>query len=479
MRTERITEKQGFICFLLVAILAPSMSLAQPIFGEPCFTFPISQPWLCETADFNNDGFDDFIVTGYSPNSLHTFLSLGNGTFSHVQYSLDCTPETFSIGKFNSDSYPDIVIGEGNSGDNIRVYLGDGSGGFQGSQVINMDHYSVNTGDLDGDGYSELILPHHSLIEGDAIEYLDVWLSDGDGHFTLDSTYTAGNFLFSHLVFAPGDLNSDGNVDVAYIPRSGYRFGILLGNGDGTLQPEYFTGVTNGVCQDYPTIAAGDFNNDGNLDMAASCGFGWTEHYVYLNDGTGYFLVSDSLDDEMVWLIARDFDLDGNLDLGGSGASVEICLGLGDGTFTEPTVSLYPSFGQLGSADFDNDGDMDLVRINLDSGPLAQDCVYVYLNSTIQQGIEGEAGAGQEYLLSVSPCPFMTNLSISVGNPSGSATVQVLDLAGRNITQLILDPQGRAHWNGEMRNGVPAPPGVYLLNLSSDEECSSVRVLKL
>jgi len=73
----------------------------------------------------------------------------------------------------------------------------------------------------------------------------------------------------------------------------------------------------------------------------------------------------------------------------------------------------------------------------------------------------------------------MTNLSISVGNPSGSETVQVLDLAGRNITQLILDSQGRAHWNGEMRNGVPAPPGVYLLNLSSAEEYSSVRVLKL
>jgi hypothetical protein len=342
-----------------------------------------------------------------------------------------------------------------------------------------MDHYSVNTGDLDGDGYSELLLPHHSFTEGDATEYLDVWFSDGDGHFTLDSTYTIDAFSFSHLVFTPGDLNSDGNADVAYIPRSGYRFGILLGNGDGTLQTEYFTGVTNGVCQDYPTIAAGDFNDDGHMDMAASCGFGWNEHYVYLNDGTGYFLISDSLGDEMVWLIARDFDLDGNLDLGGSGASVEICLGLGDGTFIEPAVSLSPSFGQLGSADFDNDGDLDLVRINLDSGPLAQDSIYVYLNNTIQQGIEG-GGASQEETLSVSPSPFKTYLSISAHNPSvGSEIVNVFDLSGRNIAQLVLDQQGRTHWNGETRSGIPAPPGIYLLQLTRNTEYSSVRVLKL
>ena len=95
-----------------------------------------------------------------------------------------------------------------------------------------------------------------------------------------------------------GNFNEDGHADIAvlcpffYSPEHTYieeggtaAVGILLGNGDGTFKsPTYFP--VGDSSYDPIWIAAGDFNEDGNLDVAVAC---WDEVSILLGDGSGGF----------------------------------------------------------------------------------------------------------------------------------------------------------------------------------------------
>jgi|GEM_PF-4936292 len=471
MRGERNILKQTLFITSLSIILWPSVTDAQPLFDEPSFVHDVNHAFLCETADFNCDGNLDFVVTGSDPYTLNVFLGAGDGTFIHMSQISTLPLSSISVCHINSDDYPDLVTGDSN--ETIRVFLGNGSGGFQQSQQLNMYHSSVNTGDLNGDGYSDLLLPSYSPFPFFATQYLHVLLCDGDGHFELDSIYMIEEYFIAHLVSVPGDLNGDTYTDVAFILGAGSRFGIMLGNGDGTLQPEYFTGSSYGLCMDWATIAAGDYNEDGYLDLAATAGVAQSTYdLVFVNDGSGIFTASDSLGRVMVWAITRDFNLDGHLDLGGSEPYLQIRIGYGDGSFSSNIFPTTHAHGQLGSADFDNDGDPDLVRLN-------DGTVYVYLNNTVPQGIEEGGEPDQQVFLTASPSPFSTNLSISVQNCSWNETVRVFDLSGREVTELPVDELGNAQWNGESSDGVSAPSGVYVLKVSGENGAGSTMVLKL
>ena len=459
----------GVSSFMVITLLLlSSVSAANPLFNEPSYAFDLDVPYLCETGDLNCDGNMDIIVLGGAyENYISVFLGNGDGTFSHSQFLSSFFLESLSICNLNADAYPDLIVGRGGNHEEIQVYLGNGAGGFEAGQAIMHDHFSVNTGDLNGDGYSDLLIPYNISSH----YWIDVYLCDGEGFFVADSSYEVEDYFIAYSVSVPGDLNGDGFSDVAFIPMISYRLGIMLGNGDGTLQQAYYNAPSYGNCAISATIAEGDYNEDGYLDLAATCGLGWTEDMVLVNDGSGNFSNSDSLGSVIVWAIARDFDLDGHLDLAGSFPWIKIYKGWGDGTFGGSIYSNYPTYSQLGVADFDNDGDQDIVRLN--------DSVYVYLNETIQLGLEEPEELTPVSALSVSPNPFSNSLSLSVQNCSGNEIVQVFDLTGRGIVQLPVDQAGNAFWNGVDCDGVSVPPGVYLIRAYNEEATLFSVILKL
>src|SRR5262245_41369823 len=146
---------------------------------------------------------------------------------------------------------------------------------------------------------------------------------------------------------AVGDLNGDGRLDA--VTADGYSHGgpvlVWLGNGDGTLRAPP-TSLLFGSFQ--YGLALGDFNRDGRLDVAVTTG----NHpdtgrgrgvHVLLGRGDGSFEPPRSLDPgDEPWFLARgDFNRDGQLDLavsllnsGGDLAGLRVLLGRGDGTFT-------------------------------------------------------------------------------------------------------------------------------------------------
>jgi len=243
-----------FTFITMTLLLFSSLSAANPLFDEPSYVFDLDTPYLCETADFNCDGNKDFLVTSYTPHLLSIFLGTGDGTFTCSQNSFTFDIGSISLCQLNSDFYPDLVVSNGEDEETIHVYLGDGQGGFQLEEVLMHDHFSVNTGDLNGDGYSDLLLPYNITSH----YWIEVYLCDGNGCFLPDSSYEVENYGIAHLVSVPGDLNGDGFVDVAFIPSAGRRLGIMLGNGDGTLQQVYYNASSYENCADWATIEEGE-----------------------------------------------------------------------------------------------------------------------------------------------------------------------------------------------------------------------------
>jgi len=160
---------------------------------------------------------------------------------------------------------------------------------------------------------------------------------------------------------AAADFNNDGNLDLAVSNSGANTVSILLGNGDGTFAPKV----------DYPAgnapmaVAAGDFNHDGILDLAVVNQADNTVS-ILLGAGGGMFAAQTAYATGIgpSAVVAADLNGDGNLDLAvanQAGNGVSILLGNGDGTFApQLAYAAGESPDALVAADFNGDGKLDL-----------------------------------------------------------------------------------------------------------------------
>jgi hypothetical protein len=205
--------------------------------------------------DVNGDGKLDVISVNHGTSTVSVFLGIGDGTFRAArEFAVTKSPVVVATGDFNGDGKPDLAVASNTS---ISILLGDGAGGF------NRVHDFVVGGAIEGIAAIGL--------RGNGIA--DLVLVDG------------GLALASYNNLATGL----GSVDGAY----GGAYGALLvlyGKGDGTFAKPIYFGAGNS-----PTsLAIGDFNGDGAMDVAVASGAATAIPVFYNQGGTRIGLTSST-----------------------------------------------------------------------------------------------------------------------------------------------------------------------------------------
>jgi hypothetical protein len=234
-------------------------------------------------GDLNADGRPDLAVANLLSDNVSVLLGTasGNGFAPATPVAAGDGPRTVAIADLNGNGRLDIVVSNENSG-NVSIALGNGSGGFAaaaGSPLSTGAGRSVTVGDLNGDGRPDLAVP----VAG--FELVTLLTGNGSGGFTsaVDHEVPTGSLPSSVAI---GDLNHDGNADLAIANEDSNNVSVLLGNGSGGFAVDPGSPFAAG---DGPVaLASADLNADGHPDLAvADSG---SDGVTVLNgDGSGGF----------------------------------------------------------------------------------------------------------------------------------------------------------------------------------------------
>jgi hypothetical protein len=245
-------------------------------------------------------------------------------------------------------------------------------------------------------------------------------VTKGSGRYSNPTSFSAGNMPSCVIT---GDFNFDGNLDLAVSDEGSNLVSILFGNGLGEFEfnADYQVGM-----EPYG-LTATDFNNDSILDLATA-NHGTGNVSILLGNGDGTFQTAQSFSAGYLPTAINygDFNLDGKIDLivaNWGSNNISILLGIGNGSF-DPAIN-YSTDGTpsaIGIGDFNNDGFFDLSVAN----------EYLGIVSILLGNGDGTFETAVNYAVGsmpVSLCPGDFNqdgnLDFAVAN-SGSDNVSIL-----------------------------------------------------
>ena len=323
------------------------------------------------TAPSGQLAFND--VTTSSPVTANVTLNTASAAPTLLPQTTMSTgtntlPVWTTLTDVNGDGKLDLITSL-YSTDSVTVQLGNGDGTFQTATTTliasGFGPAEVHAVSLRKNGVVDLIIGSFNTNQ------IAVLLGNGNGTFQSPVLYTVGSSTNTTTSLTTGDFNDDGNLDVAVANKGDNTISILLGDGIGNLAG---SGSPINVGLDPEAIRAGDFNGDGYSDLAVANHHDGTVT-ILLNNQNGTFAAST---------ISVGSGADSGpqaLAINGSGSSlllavansydntISVMQSNGNGTFGTQTIVPVGNWpDDLSFTDFNNDGIPDLVVVNYNDG---------------------------------------------------------------------------------------------------------------
>ena len=314
------------------------------------------------TQDMDNDGDRDIVATQRTGNEVVWYKNLGNGNFADELVIHASATSTYSafVADLNNDQLPDVVYSYGN----IIGWQANNGGTYSAAQDITAKAHGVRSvimADIDGDGMDDLVSASY---DDDKM----AWYKrlDNAGNFgrqlPVARALEAPNYVYT------GDFDGDGDLDVLANSQHDAKLTWLENvNGIGFFGKEHIITENVSVGNTTPIAYPGDFDGDGDLDIASRQG---SNLLWYANDGQGNFTENLIHNNNLATILrAGDLDGDGDLDLltgQYNNDKLSWYENLGGGNFG-PEQTIYAPGGNNGSmtslqlADMDGDGDLDFI----------------------------------------------------------------------------------------------------------------------
>jgi len=225
-----------------------------------------------DSADFNEDGFLDVVVSNRNTDEVVIFAGDGNGNLeplTAVHIGEGSIPRYVVAGDFDGDGHIDIATSNWEagadasySGGSVTVALNDGTGNMTvTNELFFLRSACIAVEDLDNDGDPDLIAPHWDPDVGSSGPGItSILINNGD------ATFEVVDVPIGQLPrgIDTGDLDGDGDIDFA-VSNLGDNTVTLVEN----LGKGYFSTVMNMSVGDGPRyLAIGDLDDDGLNDLA-------------------------------------------------------------------------------------------------------------------------------------------------------------------------------------------------------------------
>jgi hypothetical protein len=463
-----------------------------------------SRGFACAWGDYNNDGFVDLVVAlpaGFNNlpyKTNHLFLNNGDGSFTKIDSG--ATPVTSGLAPYTDPSWSDYD----NDGD-LDLFIGSGpangtlgpdylyknlltENGFQSFERIltgeiaetDRDGQLYNWIDYDNDGDLDLYITNYWGGQPDGLQN-ELYRHDGSSFTRITSGDLVTDESYS-LASVWEDFDNDGDLDVYVTTEGGQNNYYYTNNGDGTFTKVTDIAVTNTDMARTYGATAGDYDNDGDIDLFVPTlgrdnGNSFGKNLLFRNDTnnnnnwitiTCRGTISNSsavgtkvraksvINGNPVWQM-REISTQNSFN---GLNSLRVHFGLGDASEIDSLVFEWPSGNIDVMTDVDVNQFITVTESNSSGKPGSQ-------NVNVNSGSEKTFSLSQNY-----PNPFNPTTTINYRVPESSPVkIEIYDFLGKLVKTLVNTIEGPGEhsitWNGRNEKNESVASGLYLYKITS------------